>query len=271
MVTIDRDACIGCGKCVKDCFPQEIVIEDGKARLLGRFCIECGHCYAVCPVNAVNMEGYEDEKNYPIADLDWKMDPDKYLNFIRVTRTVRQFKKDKVSREDIVKMLDAARYSPTGGNLQDVRYIVFQDETDQLRRKSIERLYELADPILANPDDPGRNLKKYAMLWEEMYEKYNKTGEDRLFYGGNTVICTVTTNPTPGILTAVRIEEMAYALGLGVCYCGFLGRAVNDSQELREFAGLKPGEQLTACIVVGKPDIEYMRTVPRKAAVVDWK
>lgn len=271
MVRIDEKTCIGCGQCVKDCFPNEIIIEDGKAKLKGRFCIECGHCFAVCPTGAVVMEGYDGEKNYELKDIKWNIDPENYLNFIRATRTIRQFTDEKVGKKDIELMLDAARYSPTGGNLQDVRYVVFQNETDELRERAIKRLYSLSDGILGMKDDPGRNLKNYAMLWKEMHEKYINSGEDRLFYGGNTVICTVSKSQIPGILTAVRIEETAYALGLGVCYCGFLGRAVNDDQELRRFVGLGDGEQIAAALVIGRPNVKYVRTVPRKKAVVSWK
>ena len=56
-ITIDQTKCIGCGQCVNDCFPKNLRLEDGKA-VVGGPCMECGHCYAVCPTGAVIMEGY---------------------------------------------------------------------------------------------------------------------------------------------------------------------------------------------------------------------
>ena len=52
MVEILKEKCIGCGQCVKECFPNCLTLVDGKAHA-DHTCIECGHCYAVCPTNAI--------------------------------------------------------------------------------------------------------------------------------------------------------------------------------------------------------------------------
>ena len=54
MVNIDKEKCIGCGMCIKDCFPDNLFINEGKAESKGR-CMQCGHCIAVCPVNASSV------------------------------------------------------------------------------------------------------------------------------------------------------------------------------------------------------------------------
>jgi len=58
---IDTEKCIGCGQCVKDCFPNDIKIVDGKASIKNITCIRCGHCIAVCPKNAVSTDEYNME------------------------------------------------------------------------------------------------------------------------------------------------------------------------------------------------------------------
>jgi heterodisulfide reductase subunit A-like polyferredoxin len=43
MISIDVEKCIGCGQCVKDCFPSDIEIIDGKAKVNNVTCMNCGH------------------------------------------------------------------------------------------------------------------------------------------------------------------------------------------------------------------------------------
>lgn len=53
-VRIDKDKCIKCGKCIKECPVLSITeksIEKGKS---GLTCIKCGKCIDICPVNAIS-------------------------------------------------------------------------------------------------------------------------------------------------------------------------------------------------------------------------
>ena len=50
------DACIGCGKCVKDC-PQRCIASGKPYQIQQEHCLHCGNCYAVCPVHAVEKRG----------------------------------------------------------------------------------------------------------------------------------------------------------------------------------------------------------------------
>lgn len=47
--------------------------------------------------------------------------------FLRMRRSVREFKPDPVPREVLEGVLDAARYAPTASNRQDLGWIVVQD------------------------------------------------------------------------------------------------------------------------------------------------
>jgi len=41
MIKVDQEKCIGCGACVEDCFPNDIVLKEDKAAPLNRTCIKC--------------------------------------------------------------------------------------------------------------------------------------------------------------------------------------------------------------------------------------
>ncbi|HIJ80158.1 MAG TPA: 4Fe-4S dicluster domain-containing protein [Desulfuromonadales bacterium] len=50
---LDRDACISCGLCVKNCTPQALVMgADNKPHFTSEKCIWCGDCVKVCPTAA---------------------------------------------------------------------------------------------------------------------------------------------------------------------------------------------------------------------------
>jgi len=47
------DACIGCGRCKRECQYDAIVVENGFARILPDKCTRCGACAKVCPCNCI--------------------------------------------------------------------------------------------------------------------------------------------------------------------------------------------------------------------------
>lgn len=42
-ILINRDKCIGCGQCERDCLCDAIYMDEGKAKVGTKGCIKCGH------------------------------------------------------------------------------------------------------------------------------------------------------------------------------------------------------------------------------------
>ncbi len=55
---------------------------------------------------------------------------------IRRRRTIRQFKQEKVGKESIMKLIDAARFAPCGGNMQKLRFMVIEKE------ETVKKIFE---------------------------------------------------------------------------------------------------------------------------------
>ena len=53
MFNVNKEKCIGCSQCVKDCPVSAISLNENKAEINNTTCFKCGHCIAICPVEAV--------------------------------------------------------------------------------------------------------------------------------------------------------------------------------------------------------------------------
>ncbi|MGF6906927.1 nitroreductase family protein [Fusobacterium sp. PH5-44] len=265
MVIIDKEKCIGCGMCVKDCFPRNISIENQKAQIKGP-CMHCGHCIAICPVNAVSIDSYSMEEVIEYSKDDFDVDPNNLMNLIKFRRSIRYYKKDPIEKDMIEKILEAGRYSPTAANLQDVTFIVVQEKLGEFRALIWDSLYDLAVKNVNTESLAG----VYAPMWIKMYNDYKSGKNDLLFFNAPTIIITTASNPLNGALSSSYIELMTNAQGLGALFSGFIGMALQNSEASKKLLGIgKKG--IVTCMLLGYPDITYCRTVPRKKLSLKWK
>ena len=263
MVRIEEGKCIGCGQCVRDCFARQLRLVEGKAVFLDRGCIGCGHCMAICPMDAVTMDGGRREELLPLPHGMPRLDPEEYLFFMKGRRTIRQFTEAPLSEEQLHTMLEVVRYSPTGANRQDVLVTVIQEQLPRFRELILDALCrraEGADTPEASPKD-----KVYAGLWKKLHRDFHGPHHrDRLFFDAPAVLVLSAAFPLNGAIAAAHLETMIYALGLGMLYSGFTVMAAVGSEEVRTFLGLPAGHEPVACLVVGHPKVDYLRTVGRK-------
>ncbi|MCH3963437.1 MAG: nitroreductase family protein [Clostridium sp.] len=272
MIKIDSERCIGCGQCVKDCFPMCIEMNGDKAELNNNYCIKCGHCIAVCPKGAVSMDEYDmgDVKEYDVKNFS--IDADNMLNFIKFRRSIRQFKDRKVEQEKIDKIIEAGRFTETGSNAQDVSYIVVRDNLKQLKDLTFKNMERMAHSVLESKTPEARLYRRYAEIWIKMCEAYRQNPKnDRIFFNAPVVIAVTASSQVNAALASSNMELVANALGLGVLFSGFFVKAASESKDIVDFLKIKRRKELVTCMIIGYPDVRYFRTVPRKQADVTWK
>lgn len=134
-IEIDKEKCTVCGLYQKDCVAFNIEIKDGKANIKTS-CIECGHCFSICPTGAVKMNGYDD-KSEPIVSME-EFESEKLLSAMKSRRTIRQFKDIPVEQEKIDMILEAGRVAPTGGNSQNVMFTILGSKQDEIEKECVK-------------------------------------------------------------------------------------------------------------------------------------
>jgi len=259
-VSIDSEKCIGCGNCLADCMRRVLEIQNGKAVVMSSHCLKCGHCLAICPENAVKLIGYNDE----IISMPEKsvfLDVKDLMAHLKFRRSIRQYKDIPVEREKLEQVVEAGRLTPTAGNAQNVRYIILENE-----REAIE------DEVLT--------MYKTQSEWSEtLAQRMNisvnalqeRLTRGFLFFKAPAVILVISQSEINACLAAMNMELMAESLGLGTVYVGLFTRPANTNKKLRQSLGVADEESISACLALGYPKVQYLRSVPRKKANIVWR
>lgn len=272
MFSVNKEKCIACQQCIKDCPVSDILLVDNKAHVKNEACIKCGHCVAICPTKAVSTDDYNMDDVNEYNKEDFTVEADNLLNFIKFRRSVRNFKDQKIEKDKIEKIIEAGRYTQTATNSQDVSYIVVNDKIEELRELAYESLKQKGEYILNNLTPETEHLKRYAYLWTKFYDAYKEDPikNDKLFFNAPTVIIVTANNELNGALASSNMELMTDALGLGTFFSGFLQIASDNNKAIMELLEIKDNKKIITCMVVGYPNVKYKRTAPRKDAQVNW-
>jgi len=131
LISVDSETCIKDGLCQKAC--PEYLIELNKGEFpkpvshIETDCLRCGHCVAVCPTDSLIHDDIPQEECVE-GKKDLEIQEDEVIQFIKSRRSIRNFRNKPVSKLDIKKVLEIARFAPTGHNDQDVRWSVYNSK-----------------------------------------------------------------------------------------------------------------------------------------------
>lgn len=263
MIQIDLSKCVGCGLCASDCVSRNIEIKDMKA-VARKDCFYCGHCVAICPVNAVSIPEYdmEDVEEYNPETFD--ISPETLLHAIKFRRSIRFFRPEKVKQKELDFLVQAGRYTATAKNQQDCCFAFVQERRDEF----VELVWQSIDEM---EEREGHKIAKEKVPYLAFNRRRKADPADDFLFRNAPVILFVTSDwPVNGGLAAQNMENMAASLGLGALYNGYLARLVNENPALKAWLGLAD-KDIKACLLLGHPARCYKRTAPRKEANVIWR
>jgi nitroreductase len=149
------------------------------------------------------------------------------LESIKGRRSIRAFKNQEVSAEIVEKLIDAARWAPSAGNIQPWEFIVVRDPKIKrgLVKAALNQTFiEEAPVVIVVCADEDRSFQGYGAR-------------------GKTLYCIQDT-----AAAIQNIHLAAYSLGLGTCWIGAF-----REEEAREVLKVPKGVRPLAIIPVGYP------------------
>jgi nitroreductase/NAD-dependent dihydropyrimidine dehydrogenase PreA subunit len=269
---IDEELCIGCGTCVAACpvniielpdntdYPNEV---EGAAEL----CINCGHCMSVCEQSALTLKTMAREN---CGKTEWDIIPSlrQMEEIIRARRAVRVYREREVPTKLITRLINAARYAPTGKNSQMLSWMIIQDrdlldtlvnQTIDWTKDMIEENSPLVEPL---------NMERVVAAYQ--------AGDDPILHGAPALVLIHAPEDHPGgvinaTIALTTFELAAFAAGLGTCWAGYLQRAAVGWPALQKTLGLPEGHVSCAAMMLGYPDIRYRLVPQRKEPRITWR
>lgn len=269
ILKIDKEKCINCNLCNKTCILTKFCgyekIEDGAQK----FCINCGHCIAICPTGAINH--YKIKSVEKIGELpNFEMTK----NLIMKTRSVRDFTGEKLKDTEIESFRKIMEYSASGINLQSIELMIIQDE-QQLKNitKITMQMYNLIEKIYKFPFI--KNIIKFAggknnfesLKFEVNTHKQRKiayqNGADPILYNAPALLLFIAPDKSAlatddSTIISQNILLASSALNLGGCYMGCItvGCKLLKYKPLIKALKIPKGYFLSQALVIGHPSFQ---------------
>ncbi len=272
LFTVDPEKCKHDGICAAEC-PAGIIEFEGSDSVpvpavgAGESCINCGHCVAVCPHEALSLKTMGPGQ-CPVVRKDLVVGPEQVKHLLRSRRSIRTYRKKPVDREIISRLIDAARYAPSGHNSQPVEWLVIHD-SDELK-KLIGLVIDWMRHLTR--ERPGfaevLSAERHIAGWDE--------GVDSICRGAPHLIVAHAHKdmpPAPAACTIAMsyLDLAAHSFGLGACWAGYFYLAATMWPPLKESLALPDGNICSGSMMIGYRKFEYHRLPLRNEARVTWR
>jgi nitroreductase/NAD-dependent dihydropyrimidine dehydrogenase PreA subunit len=251
---IDYEKCNNCQICINACWryfrhdkeQKKIVFDDPN-----NLCDSCGRCVARCKSDAIIYENIGELLNFEeVKDPSTLISYESMHKFMSSKRSMRGYKKKKVPKGDIKKVLDTMKYAPTGANIRTLKCTIISDD-DQIKKLSDV----VMDGIIAT------NNPRYS----ERFIKARKQGIDTIFFNAPHVLIIHSRNPGDATNSTIAITYgmlAAQTLGLGSCWIGLAHGVLSANKEAREkIAGIHGN--IWGVMIFGYPTQIYYKVPPR--------
>jgi nitroreductase/NAD-dependent dihydropyrimidine dehydrogenase PreA subunit len=272
LFTVDRAKCNLCGLCAEDC-PGFVVAMNGREGFPaladgGRErCLKCGHCVAVCPTGAF---AHSIISPGDCVGIDKRLLPsaETVEHFLKSRRSIRAFKQESVDHATLEKMLDIARYAPSGHNTQPVSWTVVSGR---------ERLKGMGDLVVEwmraavkeRPElDSTLKLSWVADSWSLGIDILTREAPHIVIAHAPWSYEAI--GQEASIIALTYLELAAHSLGVGACWAGYFKMAAVNYAPLQKALGIPEGHRPYGAMMLGYPKYRYSRIPLRKEPDVMW-
>lgn len=197
-----------------------------------------------------------------------------FMDLIEKRQSIRNFKDQDVSMDDLMKMVDAARVAPSGKNIQNWHFVITKDKElyEIIGNAIMKKNEEIAKKMELFSEDKANHFRKFAKNFTLFYQKapalvmvfacdYFPSGYPELtLIGGSKYVTDQLFWRNPGMQNiGAAIENFtlrAIELGYGSCWMTSQNYAAEEIETvLREnYQFEKEGFHLAAMLAVGVPE-----------------
>jgi len=272
LFTVDATLCKKDGLCAAVC-PVRIIANNKQTQIpepvenADELCINCGHCMAICPYGALSLTKMSPAQCRQIPK-DWNLSPQQVELFLKARRSIRVYKKEPVSRDTIEKIIDVARYAPSGINRQPVHWLVVYDtkKVTELAKLVIDWMRILISEKASIAE--SLRMQNTVDAWDN--------GDDRILRKCPHVVIAYALKDDMTAMQAATIslaylELAAVSFGLGACWAGYLQMAVNMCPAAMESLGINKKCSCFGAMMLGYPQHHYIRIPLRNTPSIKWK
>jgi nitroreductase/NAD-dependent dihydropyrimidine dehydrogenase PreA subunit len=272
LISIDEEKCVRDWFCVNECPARIIEIRDKKespkpVERAEELCIDCGHCVAVCPHEAITLDDAGPEFLTPIQPglpPGWEQ----VDHLLRSRRSIRSYKDRPVEREVLEELIGTARYAPSGHNTQPVHWLVVES------RDEVRKLAGIVVQWMEEMIETGAEIAD-TFHFDLIVEAWAK-GTDRVLRDAPHLIVAhapadLYASQAACTIALAYLELAAYSRGLGACWAGYFRAAAAVYEPLRETLALPEGHATFGAMMIGLAKYKYQRIPPRKNPPIEWR
>jgi len=259
MIKVNNEKCTNCALCAEVCPVGFISMADSGPAATGRLCIACGHCVAVCPAEALDNERNLLKNQIPLKKFP-VIERETAEQFLRSRRSIRKYKNQLIPEAEIKKLVDIARFAPSGGNMQGLSYLVVSGK-DQLSHISAIVIEWMKKEIEKNSP-----LSFYYKPTVQIFESGNK---DIILRGAPHLIIALAKKDN-GIATFSTCYSLGYvelyatSMGFGTCWAGFFDFCANSGHKpMMDLLQIPEDTKTTGSVMLGYPEFTFKRLVDR--------
>ncbi|MBP2652271.1 MAG: ferredoxin [Firmicutes bacterium] len=255
-IHINQEKCSKCGICVDICPPSILHMgKTGPSATKPATCIACGHCVAICPNAAINNIKTPLADQVALAKFP-VINSDTAYHFMRSRRSIRCYRSENIPRNQLLKLVDVARFAPTASNKQGISYIIVEDS--KILKKATETIINWME-------------ENQARWWSFPLHirAYREHGIDGIFHSApNLIIATAPTDFKNGrentILSFAYLELFANTLGIGSAWAGLFEMcAFSNYSPLLNLFNIPENKSITGAVMAGFPKYTFKRLVDR--------
>ena len=260
----------------------ELVDEEG--------CIACGQCVAICRHDVISHSEFPPTAIRAIR-FEQLPSTEQVMELLKTRRSIRAFRDKPLPKDTLERIIDGARFAPSGHNSQSTEFLVVQDRAvlKQISALVIEYLkFEIrrfTNPFfrtlaLAAARESAESGLHEIPGFKRMVQMY-ASGADPILHDA-PVLLAFHARRTEGFgdvnaqLALQNASLVAHALGIGHFYTGWvlspgrapLARAWN--RRIPDLLGIPPGNVLYGALALGYPIPRFKNMIERKSPRIVW-